>query len=435
MVKIVHLADSHLGYRARKGTSDQWAIKNYSKPYEQNIYDTFLKIIENITKIDDVDFVVHCGDMFHTPHKNNPFAPSEPARMTLKNGLDLFFKNTNNKIPFIYIEGNHGIYRTYDYTPFETQINKEEYPNLFYFKERDLLNAIRGNKSLYIEFNKKRVKFYLFPYFEFKTFESYEKAYNRWIINQKANKADDFVNIAVAHGSRADQTLHPDILGDLNYDYIALGHEHGMKKVNDRCYFTGTLIPLNFKEIYENHGYLIININEASRNISVEKVNTEKLVKRDFKIIDIEVSPSESSTAISGAIEKELNNYSSTDGFNPRTSARLNLNFTGELTYETVWTITNIMSRLRRECFSHPEKYNILQLIWRTRDISELVEDKASTGIVEDYILMNPGEEFKEYVEEVLKDDRTNYQVDKLTEFGINAIKKALNVDRKEKED
>ena len=92
MVKIVHMADTHLGYRARKGTINKWAIDNYSKPYEQELYDVFLKVMNDISQIENIDFVVHCGDMFHMPSAYSSYPPQEPARRVLKEGLDLFFK-------------------------------------------------------------------------------------------------------------------------------------------------------------------------------------------------------------------------------------------------------------------------------------------------------------------------------------------------------
>jgi len=69
MVKIVQISDSHLGYRTRRGVINKWAIQNYSKPYEQEIYDLFLKVMTDISLIKNLDFVVHCGDMFHHPSK------------------------------------------------------------------------------------------------------------------------------------------------------------------------------------------------------------------------------------------------------------------------------------------------------------------------------------------------------------------------------
>ena len=83
MVKIVHMADTHLGYREGRGSINKWAIENYSRPYEQDIYDGFLKVMEDISKIKDLDFLVHSGDIFHLPFLKNSYPPQEPARRVL----------------------------------------------------------------------------------------------------------------------------------------------------------------------------------------------------------------------------------------------------------------------------------------------------------------------------------------------------------------
>ena len=230
MVRIVQMADTHLGYRARRGTINKWAIQNYSRPYEQELYDAFLKVMEDVSRIKNLDFLVHCGDMFHHPFLYSSYPPPEPARRTFEEGLQIFFTNTNSQVPLIYIEGNHGIFRGYEYTPFESHTKEEKYPNLYYFKERDLINAIKENKALEVNFPAKNTRFYLFPYFEFKGFEIYQQQYDNWIEKQRPPKNDGFINIALAHGSAGDDTLHSKVNSDdLGYDYVALGHEHGLK--------------------------------------------------------------------------------------------------------------------------------------------------------------------------------------------------------------
>ncbi|MFX1384089.1 MAG: exonuclease SbcCD subunit D [Promethearchaeota archaeon] len=435
MVKLIHMSDTHLGYRARKGAINQWAIENYSKPYEQEIYDLFIKLFDDIANMKDLDFVIHCGDMFHVPSKLNAHPPPEPARMALKSALDNFFNKTSNKIPLIYIEGNHGIFRGYDYTPFESHISREEYPNLHYYKERDLLNAIKSDQPLFLEFKEKRVRFYLFPYFEFKSIESYKHAYDKWIEKQKPPKNDNFINIALAHGSEIDNTLHKELkYDDFGYDYIALGHEHGLIRKSKKSYYSGCLLPLNFKEIHENQGYLIVDINDETKELKVKEEYTDQMIARLFDIITINVSPQETSEELERKINRELKKCVSNDGFNPKTAARLKINFTGEMTFEKVWQINDIMVRIRRECFSQTEKYNIMQLLWKTSDFSEFIEDDISPGIIEDYILEEPDEEFKQFVIEKLSDDKSQFNVDKLTRFGMSAIKKALSVMDKEEE-
>ncbi|MFX1394398.1 MAG: exonuclease SbcCD subunit D [Promethearchaeota archaeon] len=435
MIKIVHMSDSHLGYRAKRGTINKWAVQNNTKPYEQDIYDCFLKVMESVSNIENLDFLIHCGDMFHIPSNNNSYPPPEPARKTLKEGLDLFFKNTENQVPFIYIEGNHGIFRGYEYTPFESHIDKKSYPNLYYFKERDLLNVIKKNQPLVLEFREKLVRFYLFPYFEFRDFEVYNDAYNKWIENQKPNQDDNYINIAIAHGSDLDGTLHKKLIhNDFSYDYIALGHEHGLKKVSNKIWYSGSLLPLNFKEIFENQGYLVASIEEKTKKLKIEKFLTQNFLKRPFKIIQINITPKNSSLDINNLVTKELEEFISKNGFDHKTSARLKINFIGEMTFEKVWLINDIMTRIRREIFSQSEKFNILQIFWQTSDISESVEDDISAGIIEDYILEEPDENFKEFIKEKLSDEKTKFDIDKLAHFGMKAIKNALKNMEKEKE-
>ncbi len=435
MVKIVQISDSHLGYRTRRGVINKWAIQNYSKPYEQEIYDLYLKVMTDISLIKNLDFVVHCGDMFHHPSKYSSYPPLEPARRVFKEGLDIFFTNTSNQIPFIYVEGNHGIFRGYEYTPFESHIQVERYSNLHYYKQRNLLMAIKNNEPLKLDFPAKKVRFYLFPYFEFQDYEVYEVAYDNWIENQHPIENDGIINIAIAHGSTGDNTLHRKInSNDFNYDYVALGHEHGLKKISKNHYYSGSLLPMNFKEINEKQGYLIIDINKKAKILNIEEISTSKLLKRTFEIIPIHPSPQHSSADLEALINKELNQFISDDGFDPRTAARLKFNFMGEITIEKNWQINDMMSRIRRDCFSQPDKFNILQIIWKIIDMSESFEDDISAGIIQDYILEHPDEEFKTFVNEKLNEEQSNYNVDKLTQIGMRALKKALRTIEREKE-
>jgi len=434
MVKIVHMADTHLGYRTGRGTVNKWAIENYSRPFEQEIYDIFLTVIEKISQMKDIDFLIHCGDIFHHPSRFSSYPPPEPARRTLKQGLQIFFENTNNQVPLIYIEGNHGIFRGYEYTPFESHINNDQYPNLYYFKERDLIEAIKSNSSLSLEFPDKKVRFYLFPYFEFKSFETYNSAYDNWIINQQPND-NEYINIAVAHGSASDDTLHNKINSDdFGYDYVALGHEHGFKRLSRNHFFPGSLLPMNFKERYENQSYLFVDINEKTRELTVDRISTDTLLNRPFELIIIDVKANYSITDLEKHIQDEINKRLEDVTFNHKTAARLKINLEGEMTFERNWQINEMMAKIRRNYFSQPDKYNIMQLLWKISDISETLEDDISTGLILDYILEKPDDEFKSFVREKLSEDKTEYNVEKLTEFGMRAIKKALRIMEKEKE-
>jgi DNA repair exonuclease SbcCD nuclease subunit len=298
-----------------------------------------------------------------------------------------------------------------------------------------LINAIKENKALDLQFPTKKTRFYLFPYFEFKGFEAYQNQYDHWIEKQRPPKNDGFINIALAHGSAGDDTLHNKVNSDdLGYDYVALGHEHGLKQLSRNHYFSGSLLPMNFKEVYEKQGYLIVDIENKTKALNVEKVFTDILTKRAFAIIPIEVFPAQSSIDLQNKIKNELDVYKKDNGFDPKTAARLKVNFTGEITFEKNWQINELMAGIRRDCFSEIEKYNILQLIWNVFDISEDLEDDISAGRIQDYILEKPDDEFKTFVNEKLNEEQSNYNVDKLAQLGMKALKKALRSIEREKE-
>jgi DNA repair exonuclease SbcCD nuclease subunit len=297
------------------------------------------------------------------------------------------------------------------------------------------LTAIKNNEPLKLDFPAKKVRFYLFPYFEFQDYEVYETAYDNWIENQHPIGNEGNINIAVAHGSAGDYTLHRKInSNDFDYDYVALGHEHGLKKLSKNHYYSGSLLPMNFKEINENQGYLIVDINNDTKLLNVERVFTNKQLQRTFEILQIIANPDQSPSDLEHLINNELKLFISDEGFNPKTAARLKFNFTGEITTEKNWQINEMMSRIRRDCFSQSDKFNILQIIWKIVDMSESFEDDISAGIIQDYILEHPDEEFKSFVSEKLTEDKSHFNVDKLSQLGMRALKNALKYMEKEKE-
>jgi hypothetical protein len=104
------------------------------------------------------------------------------------------------------------------------------------------------------------------------------------------------------------------------------------------------------------------------------------------------------------------------------------------MTFEKNWKLNELMARIRRNLFSQPDKYNVMQFLWKISDISETLEDDISSGLIIDYILDKPDNEFKTFVREKLREDKTEYSIEKLTEFGMVAIKKALKIMEKEDE-
>ncbi len=85
-MKFLHLSDTHLGYR-QYGLIDR----------EQDFWDVFEEAID-IAIDNDVDFIVHSGDFFHT---------SRPSNETLLRAIDTIKRLNDRNIPIFCISGNH----------------------------------------------------------------------------------------------------------------------------------------------------------------------------------------------------------------------------------------------------------------------------------------------------------------------------------------
>ena len=91
-MKIVHLADTHLGFRQLHRVND--AGRNVR---EQDVYDAFADAIEIAIGLDP-DAVIHAGDLFDSYH---------PSSAALGAALDGFTRLREAGIPMVVIAGNH----------------------------------------------------------------------------------------------------------------------------------------------------------------------------------------------------------------------------------------------------------------------------------------------------------------------------------------
>lgn len=91
-MKIVHIADTHLGFRQLHRVND--AGRNVR---EQDVYDAFERAIELITELRPAA-VVHAGDLFDSFH---------PSTAAINVALDGFARLHEAGIPVVVIAGNH----------------------------------------------------------------------------------------------------------------------------------------------------------------------------------------------------------------------------------------------------------------------------------------------------------------------------------------
>lgn len=416
MVKIIHVSDTHLGFRLRSDVKKDWYDFGKTGWYENDFYirwNEFIKYcIENREKI---DFVVHAGDLFHSPFKDHPYPPPETARKVVVEGLLSFFEETDNQIPFILIDGNHGVYKGYRYSLMDNITPL--FPNLHFFSVWDLRHAINDNSPLVCEFPDKNTCFFLFPYLEFSYISGMKIAYDRWIENQRPKR--NMINIAIIHGSTIDKSFNERI-ATFNYDYVALGHEHNQRKLSDRIYYSGDFVPLHFNEVNFTHGFLEVDF-ETGQKLVVTKHNFES--PRVFKEIQLNINPSTTTSSIIQDLEKEIDPYKTTS-WDGESAARLKIDFLGNIPLDVFWGLMSELDYFKSNTLNE-SKYNILQMKLNWKLLSKELIEGMSPEIIKEYILKDPKKEFIEYIETKVRKSE-GYDMDLLAEIAIETIEHSI---------
>src|SRR4030042_4275971 len=91
-MKILHVADTHLGYSAYRKTTDEGINQR-----EIDVYNAFKDFIDYAIKTKP-DLIIHAGDLFDSVRPNN-----RAITFAIKQILRL----SKQKIPFLVIAGNH----------------------------------------------------------------------------------------------------------------------------------------------------------------------------------------------------------------------------------------------------------------------------------------------------------------------------------------
>lgn len=255
-VKIAHLADTHLGYK-QYGLIDR----------EIDFYDAFKNIIDDIIE-KDVDYVLHCGDLFEQ---------AKPPIKALLVAQEGFLKLMENNIPVIVIAGNHDKLQRR-----ETSIPQELYEN-------DNFHILTIDNPT-ILLNEELVVSGL-PFIQ-KSHEDVVKD----LLNNIIEEVKDYKHkILMLHGGVSKYfDFNPEFELDTipeGFDYYAMGHIH--QRIIEKDFkngilsFPGSTEIMNRGEIseYENKGkgYNLLTIEE---NIEVEYVNMEL----ERKFIDKQIS-------------------------------------------------------------------------------------------------------------------------------------------------
>jgi exonuclease SbcD len=236
-MKILHVADTHLGYSAYRRTTDDGVNQR-----EQDVYDAFKSFVDQALE-EKPDVILHAGDLFDSVR---------PSNRAITFALEQILRLSKNNIPFVLIDGNHEhpklretghIFRIFEHVEHVHPVYKETYePVLLERRGRKIMiHAIphcTSTTRFEHEFRKIRIN------------DSYD--YNILLIHGSAEGVPDYDH---SMNEFNDLSLSSSML-TLDFDYIALGHYHKYTQVKDNAWYPGSTEHLTFTEANDRKGYI-----------------------------------------------------------------------------------------------------------------------------------------------------------------------------------
>jgi DNA repair exonuclease SbcCD nuclease subunit len=383
-MKIAHISDTHLGRRPKQTRSG--IVNQEVRPLEDDFYSAWIKFVNEIVdkSRDRPDVILHCGDFFDTPAGYDPSPPPEYARkvaaMTFKQLYDA-------NIPLIIIDGNHGRYM--EYRSSTLAVFPVAFNNIHLFTHYNARDSLRTQQPLFIDINNLNLRVITHPSIESRALSTLgmQSVYKNWIQLQNNSISSDLINIAMAHGMIENSTLHEDFLKS-NYQYIALGDDHKMRKVTDHAWYSGSTELWNFSEINTEKGYLMVELEQgnASPRITAKKIQSSRKIIFDI----IEIYPEDTNPQIIKRVTR----------YEYSTAARVKIILKGKKTYGSSFNIGEVESALRRLALDSND-YNIVEFILDRPDYPEYIkQENIDQSLVDniEFLIEDPQKEFKEYV-------------------------------------
>jgi exonuclease SbcD len=256
-MKILHIADTHLGYSAfSKATPDGINQR------EIDTYNAFSQLVEYALKTKP-DLIIHCGDLFDSVRPNN---------RAITFALNQLIRISKAKIPFIVIAGNHEhpklketghIFSIFDHIEYIYPIYKSKYEKHTF------------------EINYEKITIHGLPQCDLK------KQFETELEKIKPEKNSDF-NIFVSHGAvtglqifsmnEFNELIIPAKTLSKNFDYISLGHFHKYTKLADNAFYSGSTERFTFIDAPDKKGLIEIELSKNSLKTKFVELNIRQMI-------------------------------------------------------------------------------------------------------------------------------------------------------------
>jgi len=407
MVTIAHVSDTHLGRRPND-VRDMLIDRRY-RPLEDDFYRAWKLVVKEILdRKDEVDIVVHSGDLFDSPYARNPYPPPEAARNV---AAEAFRELKKANIPVVVIDGNHGCYTGYKISTLDHYAIA--FDNVHAFTYWDFVAAFQRGKQLKKKFDGLTV--YCYPYVDPRFLESIEviDRYRNWI--RSANLDRRIVNVAVVHGMQADGTLDPNLL-NLEFDYIALGHDHNPKRITRNAAYAGSTERWSFKESDIPRQFLLVNI-EPGNELEITPIEIPQ--RRPMINETIRIEAEDTAYDIIEKMRRVLQKNGLETPFNYEDAARVKIMLKGETSHETLTRLYAALEEFKHEALTSPN-INVVQL-----KVGRVIPERAALPHTQayeiEYLIEEPEEDLRRFLQK--KGIGETYDLDLMVKIFKEALK------------
>ena len=417
-VRIAHISDTHLGTRPRTGVRyNVWGEEMRSQLLENDFYERFQELFDKISEIDPpIDLVVHSGDLYNSPWEGNPSQPPVVAQETAITVLQNFIEKTG--IPVLIIEGNHGLYRLLEVSLLDSL--KLAVPGLDVATQQDLKQAVRTGEPLVRSYDKLDV--YCYPFMDSAVLKSagLTASFDDWITSHQS-RVRSRPSIAVAHGMDLDGTLFKSMFS-MDYDYIALGHDHHQHKHSKEAWYAGSPERWRFDEIRHDKGFLVIDVTAGSTpTVTPQILDYDRIIINEKLTVEID-------DTVESIIDKVYALFDESGvktSWNPKTAARIRLVFEGKATRVSSFDLGMSLESLRVKILSKESEYNIVQFAWHVRQsVDEEFTAASYPEIESEYLIQDPEEDFRAYLDTLDIDKSLDPSV--LTKIAVRSLEHAV---------
>ncbi len=238
-MRILHCADTHLGYSAYRKTTEEGVNQR-----EIDVYDAFTQCIDYAVETKP-DLMLHAGDLFDSVR---------PTNRAITVAVQQILRLSKENIPFVVISGNH-----------ETPKLKETGNIFTIFEHLDYVYPIHKNRyeTVSLKIRDETVVIHAIP--QCQNPDEFEANFKKIKVDETA----DF-NVLVAHGAVAGiKEFKMNEFNELfipvknlkeEFDYVALGHYHMYIKLQQNAFYAGSTEHLSFTEANTQKGFIEVDL-------------------------------------------------------------------------------------------------------------------------------------------------------------------------------